>query len=484
MRAVLFGAAAICAAAFVMPVQAQESMAGDLHLNDFLDVSALTLSGTALVSPEGALLLTPSADWASGSVFSTRMISTRAFSTFFAFRISEPGNGGADGIVLVAQTVSASLGEVGGGMGYAGVPNSLAIEFDTWQNGWDADDNHTGLLINGDVEHKDFPPVPLDAQLESGAVWYSWVDYDGETLSLRLSRERRRPETALFLHTIDIPALLNGDAAYVGFASATGASHARHEILEWTYLERYAPEEIAETQNIAAALQEQRSVELDIEFEFNSDRPTPDGLQKIANFAEAVRQLFDDVPMLSILGHTDAVGSDSYNQALSERRAIAVRDRLASAHGFPPARLMARGRGESALKFPDDPEADGNRRVEIRLVEDNAEDGVIEGQSLYAAILGKPLRIVASDGAEFALLFHPGDGFARFDALPSAASSPYADLFLEGGWYNLAQPGKVCWETAAGEEGCFVFVRRAGEIFVRRDDSRSRDEIGRLADTN
>lgn len=218
---------------------------GDLRLNDFRDVSAVTLSGSAMALPDGGLLLTPSKGWTTGSVFSTQMISTRAFSTFFAFRISEPGNGGADGIAFVAQTVSASLGDVGGGMGYAGVKNSLAIEFDTWRNDWDADDSHTGLLINGDVGHADFAPVPLGLQLEDGAIWHVWVDYDGDTLSLRLSPEPKRPADPTFAHRLDIPALLDSDAAFVGFASATGAARARHEILAWTYLERFAPEETA-----------------------------------------------------------------------------------------------------------------------------------------------------------------------------------------------------------------------------------------------
>jgi outer membrane protein OmpA-like peptidoglycan-associated protein len=69
---------------------------------------------------------------------------------------------------------------------------------------------------------------------------------------------------------------------------------------------------------------------------------------------------------MTVVGHTDATGSESYNQQLSERRAEAVRAELIR-DGVPAARLDAMGRGEV------EPRADNgtvtgraqNRRVEI-----------------------------------------------------------------------------------------------------------------------
>ena len=37
--------------------------------------------------------------------------------------------------MFVLQTVSSNVGGVGGGMGYVGIPNSVGIEFDNWNNG-------------------------------------------------------------------------------------------------------------------------------------------------------------------------------------------------------------------------------------------------------------------------------------------------------------------------------------------------------------
>ena len=72
---------------------------------------------------------------------------------------------------------------------------------------------------------------------------------------------------------------------------------------------------------------------------------------------------------VDVLGHTDSTGSDTYNQALSERRAYAVADYLSS-RGVQSARLAARGYGESQPKASnlDTAGRAANRRVEIRLV--------------------------------------------------------------------------------------------------------------------
>jgi outer membrane protein OmpA-like peptidoglycan-associated protein len=69
---------------------------------------------------------------------------------------------------------------------------------------------------------------------------------------------------------------------------------------------------------------------------------------------------------LEIQGHTDGIGSDAYNQPLSEARARSVVAWL-SAHGIPADRLSARGYGKTrpvAANTTDEGRA-RNRRVEI-----------------------------------------------------------------------------------------------------------------------
>lgn len=71
-----------------------------------------------------------------------------------------------------------------------------------------------------------------------------------------------------------------------------------------------------------------------------------------------------------IAGHTDAKGSEEYNQELSMRRAEAVRSHLIETYGVDEGRLLVAGWGYSQLKNPDDPYAAENRRVEVVLVAD------------------------------------------------------------------------------------------------------------------
>lgn len=74
-----------------------------------------------------------------------------------------------------------------------------------------------------------------------------------------------------------------------------------------------------------------------------------------------------------VIGHTDNVGSVSYNQQLSERRASSVANYLI-ALGVSPGRISTKGMGESDPKVPNDTEAHRaeNRRVEFVLTANDA----------------------------------------------------------------------------------------------------------------
>lgn len=68
---------------------------------------------------------------------------------------------------------------------------------------------------------------------------------------------------------------------------------------------------------------------------------------------------------LIVEGHTDAVGSESSNQRLSEQRALAIKDYLVTRYGIDPFRLFPTGKGESRLFKPEAPTDGENRRVEF-----------------------------------------------------------------------------------------------------------------------
>lgn len=104
-----------------------------------------------------------------------------------------------------------------------------------------------------------------------------------------------------------------------------------------------------------------------ITFAFNSYQVQPQfqaTLDEVARTLQAYPSTIIDV-----LGHTDSVGSDSYNQQLSEQRAQAVANYLIQ-RGVQPARIATRGYGESMPIADNATEAGraANRRVEIKVV--------------------------------------------------------------------------------------------------------------------
>lgn len=113
------------------------------------------------------------------------------------------------------------------------------------------------------------------------------------------------------------------------------------------------------------------TINLSIEFEFNSHALTAKGKDalKILGQALASKDLADF--RFLIAGHTDAVGGDGYNQILSELRAKTVKEFLTTNHGVGAGRLVAKGFGESKLLDPSKPDASINRRVQVTNLGEN-----------------------------------------------------------------------------------------------------------------
>ena len=118
---------------------------------------------------------------------------------------------------------------------------------------------------------------------------------------------------------------------------------------------------------------EHRSVDLDIQFEWNSAELLLDGQRQLAALASALTSEELKALRFQIAGHTDASGSTDYNLKLSAERAEIVANYLARVYGVDRSRLETTGYGEERLKDPTTPRADENRRVEVTLI--RAPDG-------------------------------------------------------------------------------------------------------------
>jgi len=108
----------------------------------------------------------------------------------------------------------------------------------------------------------------------------------------------------------------------------------------------------------------------DITFETNSAELNASSFEEINR---VVKLLIDNPDInIEISAHTDDVGSQTYNEKLSHKRAESVVAYLVG-HSLPVDRLIAKGYGETAPVVPNDSEANRakNRRVELKIVDIN-----------------------------------------------------------------------------------------------------------------
>ncbi|PZP23672.1 MAG: hypothetical protein DI599_10690 [Pseudomonas kuykendallii] len=105
-------------------------------------------------------------------------------------------------------------------------------------------------------------------------------------------------------------------------------------------------------------------VELDVKFDFDKSTVKSESMGDIQNLADFMKQYPQTTTVVE--GHTDSVGTDAYNQKLSERRASAVRDVLVNKLGVSGARVESVGYGESRPVADNATDAGRaiNRRVE------------------------------------------------------------------------------------------------------------------------
>ncbi|WP_372716897.1 OmpA family protein [Immundisolibacter sp.] len=107
----------------------------------------------------------------------------------------------------------------------------------------------------------------------------------------------------------------------------------------------------------------------DVNFCFDCDTLSAQAQQKLDYDAMAIVEHHPDATF-EVAGHTDSIGSEMYNEALSQRRVDSVRTYLIQ-KGVDGSRMTARGYGESQ-PVADNATAEGraqNRRVELRITE-------------------------------------------------------------------------------------------------------------------
>jgi autotransporter-associated beta strand protein len=202
--------------------------------NGFTGASSLALNGGTAISGS-ALRLTDNAGGEARSAFTTTPIGTGAFTT--TFTLQDTGAAQADGVSFVIQNDprgTAALGAGGGGEGYAGIVNSIAVKFDLFTDGTHG--SETGLFTGGTApdsnESLDVSMLP-NIDLHSGHPIQVMLTYDGTTLT-EMVKDLTTNQTFSHTYTLNLAQVIGGPAAYVGFTGGTGVEMATQDVLNWT----------------------------------------------------------------------------------------------------------------------------------------------------------------------------------------------------------------------------------------------------------
>jgi len=262
---------AVCVLALVLALCCIPAVAQISSLN----FASMQLNGSAIVATNGSnqqvLRLTQDGQvqQAGSAWWMTQQSIANGFTSVFTFQITHSiGPGPADGIAFVIQNAAnfgsngqlSALGGPGGDIGYGSVPgeqnlpidNSLAIEFDTYQNTWDPNANHVAVQScgtgNNTPEHNLLCPSgqsstlgitsTLGVNLSDGNVHTVILQYDPGTLSIFVDNNG----TPVLTVPLQIATLLNlnpgngnTQTAYVGFTGGAGNSTENGDILSWTF---------------------------------------------------------------------------------------------------------------------------------------------------------------------------------------------------------------------------------------------------------
>jgi hypothetical protein len=180
-----------------------------------------------------------------GTVFTKNQVAFNNFTTSFTYQ-ENPRVGAADGLTFIMQADlrgANAVGGAGGGLGYTGIANSIAVKFDIWTS--NTHRSTTGLYLDGEPVDSaagrakqifmDTDPANV-IDFNSGHVFQIDLAYDSsalvltETVTDTVTHARFTQS-----YNVDIAAHLGSNVGYVGFGGGTGGQTAVQDILTWTY---------------------------------------------------------------------------------------------------------------------------------------------------------------------------------------------------------------------------------------------------------
>nr|CAB3474455.1 unnamed protein product [Digitaria exilis] len=178
-----------------------------------------------------------------------------SFAAAFAFSIAapDPASASGDGLAFFLSPFPSALPSSSAG-GLLGLFNSsapragklVAVEFDTYKNGWDPSGDHVGVDLGGIVSAA---TADCPTSMKDGRTAHARVAYDGRaknlTVALSYGANATRPNATgdvLLWYAVDLLDYLP-DSVAIGFSAATGEAAELHQVLYWEFTSTVDPKE-------------------------------------------------------------------------------------------------------------------------------------------------------------------------------------------------------------------------------------------------
>ena len=122
---------------------------------------------------------------------------------------------------------------------------------------------------------------------------------------------------------------------------------------------------LGEREEIAEIASTKPKIDLEIQFDYNSADISSSSLPTVQALGKALSNSNMRGSTFVVAGHTDAIGGETYNQDLSERRADSIKRYLTEKYGINGTDLVTVGYGKTKPKDPSAPMDPINRRVQV-----------------------------------------------------------------------------------------------------------------------
>lgn len=309
----------------------------------FSSTAGLTLNGSAVADNDTRLQLTNGSLSQAGSVFWSAPINVQAFTTNFEFQLS---NAQGNGFTFTIQNMGpTALGGDSAGLGYQNIQSSVAVKFNFYNYENEGSDS-TGVYTDGE------PPLlptvdisPSGIQLGSGDSIQAKITYDGTTLTLSLL-DLVTNDTFTMSQAINIPQVVGGNTAYVGFTGGTGGLSASQKIISWIYTTQAMPPSFAPAAGTYSAAQNVSlaSATSDASIYYTTDGSTPSASSSKYSGPIAVSssETINSIAISPTLGSSNTVSAAYVIQVVTAQPSFTL------AGGSIPA-ISAGGSGSSTI---------------------------------------------------------------------------------------------------------------------------------------